>query len=130
MTDIATLKDEADIRTLLDEYCLRLEVDTFEDWMDLFTQDTVYEVHKKILTGKAEVAAVLSLAPHGTHICGALRITQNGDTAETIQNYLFFADEDKFSNRGWYYRTVKRTPDGWKIAHTRVVMKRFAKAEG
>lgn len=119
-------QDEADIRRLFDEYCLRLEVNPFADWLELFTQETVYEVHRKVLTGKDEMAAMLSQAPHGVHIGGATRITLNGDTAETVQNYLFLADEDKFSNKGWYYRTVRRTANGWKIAHTRVEMKRLA----
>lgn len=130
MTDqqaLETLKDEADIRQLFDEYCLRLEVNPFEEWMELFTEDTVYEVHKRVLTGKDEMAAMLSLAPHGVHIGGATRIILNGDTAETIQNYLFLADEEKFSNKGWYYRTVRRTGEGWKIAHTRVEMRKFAR---
>ena len=41
------LVDEMEIRAVLAEYCLRLEVDEFEDWMDLFTEDTVYEVNRR-----------------------------------------------------------------------------------
>ena len=125
MSDVDRVKDQVDILTLHNEYCLRLEIDPFEDWMDLFTEDTVYEVHRRILTGRQEMAAMLSQAPHGVHIGGAARITIEGDTAKTIQNYLFLADEERFSNKGWYYRTLRRTGEGWKIAHTRVVMKKI-----
>ena len=112
--------DEAAIREVLDEYCLRLELNPFDEWLDLFTDDTVYEVFRRTLKGRGEVSAMLSQAPEGVHIGGAARITVSGDRAETVQNYIFIADEDKYSNQGWYYRTLVRTGDGWKISHTRV----------
>ena len=123
------IADQLAIQTVLAEYCLRLEVNTLEEWLDLFTDDTVYEVHRRTLRGREEVSAVLSLAPHGVHIGGAARIEIQGDTAETIQNYSFLADEEKYSNNGWYYRTLVRTPAGWRISHTRVKMQKRVKAD-
>ena len=121
-TDIQYLVDEAAVLRVLSEYCLRLEVNPFEEWMDMFTDDTVYEVHRRTLRGRAEVAAMLSQAPEGTHMGGAVRITFDGDTATTVQNYVFLANDEKFSNRGWYYRTLVRTGRDWKISHTKVVI--------
>jgi SnoaL-like domain len=118
MTDTGT--DETAIRKVLDEYCLRLEVDAFDEWMDLFTQDTLYEVYKLALKGREEVTKVLSQAPHGVHIPGAARIVVNGDTAETIQNYLFVSTGTDEWNAGWYFRDLVRTGQGWKISRTRV----------
>lgn len=123
------LADEMAVRGVLDEYCLRLEVDDFEDWLDLFTDDTVYEVYRKVLNGRDEVRAMLSLAPDGVHIGGAARITLDGDMAETIQNYLFIASDDAAWNMGWYYRTLIRTADGWKISNTRVQMQKIGKGK-
>lgn len=119
------LADEMAVRAVLDEYCLRLEVDDFEDWLDIFTDDTVYEVYRRTLNGRDEVRAMLSLAPDGVHIGGPARVTIDGDTAETIQNYLFIGSEDAAWNMGWYYRTLVRTADGWRIAHTRVQMQKI-----
>ncbi|MBV1687345.1 nuclear transport factor 2 family protein [Novosphingobium sp. G106] len=119
------LADEIAVRTLLDEYCLRLEVNDFEEWLDLFTDDTVYDVYRKVLKGRDEVRDLLSKAPDGLHLPGAARITLDGDRAETIQNYLFIASEDAAWNMGWYYRTLVRTAAGWKIAHTEVKMQRI-----
>jgi hypothetical protein len=118
--DLQHIADQLAIQSVLAEYCLRLEVNPFEEWLDLFTDDTVYEVYKRALRGREEVAAMLSKAPHGVHMGGAVRIEINGDTAETVQNYAFYGDEDKYSNNGWYYRTLVRTLTGWKISHTRV----------
>lgn len=121
-TDPQRIADTLAIRAVLDEYCLRLEIDAFERWLDLFTDDTEYEVFRRVLRGRAEVAAMLSQAPHGVHLGGAARIVLDGDTAEVVQNYAFFADADKeeHSNTGWYYRTLVRTTAGWKISRTRV----------
>ena len=128
MTDaqIVRITDELAIRTVLDEYCLRLEVSAFEDWMDLFTDDTVYEVYKLTLRGRQEVADLLSQAPHGVHLGGAARIVIDGDRAETIQNYAFLSTGTDEWNAGWYHRTLVRQDSGWKIAHTKV---RFARKE-
>ncbi|MCW1428323.1 nuclear transport factor 2 family protein [Novosphingobium sp. JCM 18896] len=119
------LADELAVRRVLDEYCLRLEVNDFEEWLDLFTDDTVYEVYRRELKGRDAVRDMLSKAPHGVHLGGPMRITLDGDRAETIQNYLFIAAEDAAWNMGWYFRTVVRTADGWKIAHTKVQMQKI-----
>jgi hypothetical protein len=123
-SEIRMLADELAIRTLLDEYCLRLEVNDFEEWLDLFTADSVYEVFRRELKGHDEIRAMLSQAPHGVHIGGAARIELDGDTAETVQNYQFIGEDPATSNAGWYFRTVVRTDEGWKISRTRVKMQK------
>jgi ketosteroid isomerase-like protein len=122
------LADEIAVRAVLDEYCLRLEINDFEEWLDLFTDDTVYEVFRRELKGRDAVRDMLSQAPHGVHLPGAARIALDGDRAETVQNYLFVASEDAAWNMGWYYRTLVRTAEGWKIAHTRVKMQKIGAA--
>jgi hypothetical protein len=117
-TALAQLADESAIRAVLDEYCLRLEVNAFEDWLDLFTEDTVYEVYKMVLTGRKEMGDLLSQAPHGVHLPGATRITLDGDRATTVQSYLFISTSTDEWNAGWYLRELVRTPAGWKIART------------
>jgi hypothetical protein len=124
--NVALLADKQAIREVLDEYCLRLEVNPFEDWMELFTEDAVYEVYGKTLTGREQIAAMLSKAPHGVHVGGAARIDLHGDRAETVQNYVFYGENDKYSNKGWYYRTLVRTAAGWRISHTRVEFQKAA----
>lgn len=122
--ELHKITDELAIRRLLDEYCLRLEVNRFGEWLDLFTDDTVYDVFGRSLNGRAELAAMLSQAPHGVHLPGAVRIELDGDRAETVQNYLFIPNSDDRWNAGWYARTLVRTDAGWKIARTRVKIAR------
>jgi hypothetical protein len=118
--DMQKIADELAIRRLLDEYCLRMEINAFEEWLDLFTDDAIYEVHRRVLHGRAEISAMLSQAPHGVHLPGAARIEIDGDTAEVIQSYLFLSNSDDKWNSGWYQRKVVRTPKGWKFRLTRV----------
>jgi ketosteroid isomerase-like protein len=118
------IADELAIHRLFAEYCLRFELETIDDWLDLFTPDAVFDVHRRSLNGRQEIKDMLSQAPHGIHIAGACRIKIEGDKAETVQNYSFLGKEEKFSNKGWYHRDLVRTADGWKIAHMNVVMLR------
>ncbi len=114
------IMDELAVRRVLDEYCLRLELGSFEEWLDLFSDDTIYEVYGLTLRGRKEMSDLLSQAPHGVHIGGAARITIEGDWAKTIQNYLFIGTSADEWNAGWYQRTLVRDKDSWKIAHTKV----------
>lgn len=127
-TAAQVIADKLAIREVLDEYCLRLEVNDFEQWLDLFTDDAVYEVYGRTLAGRQQIHDMLSKAPHGVHLGGPLRIDLDGDRAQTIQSYAFFGDEDRHSNKGWYYRTLMRTAAGWRISHTRVEFQRTARA--
>ena len=125
LDQVQKIADELAIRAVLAEYCLRLEINDFEDWLDLYTDDTVYEVFRRSLRGKDEIRAMLSQAPHGLHLPGATRVELNGDTAETVQNYLFIGSDDAAWNMGWYYRTLVRVGDTWKIAHTKVKLQKI-----
>ncbi len=122
--NLQIILDKYAVQEVLNEYCLRLEVNTFDEWLDLFTDDTVYEVFRQALQGKDEVSAMLSQAPHGIHIGGAARIEIEGDVATTVQNYSFIGKNPKYSNDGWYFRTLVRTDHGWKISHTKVKLQK------
>jgi hypothetical protein len=124
--DLRNIADELAVHRVLAEYCLRLEVSPFEEWLDLFTEDTVYEVFKRTLRGREQVASMLSKAPHGVHLGGPARIEINGEQANTIQNYLFIDSATGKWNMGWYHRTLVRTDKGWKISHTNVKMQKIA----
>ena len=122
--DMKHIADEYAINRVLAEYCLRLEISSFDDWLDLFTEDAVYDVFRQRLKGRAEISAMLSQAPHGVHLPGATRIILNGDSAEVIQSYMFLPTSNDEWNSGWYQRTLVRTSHGWKIAHTKVKIAR------
>jgi len=118
--DTQRIADELAIRRVLEEYCLRLELNAFEDWLDLYTEDTVYEVFRRKLCGREEVSTMLSQAPHGLHLGGPMRIVLDGDAADTVQSYIFIPTDTDQWNMGWYQRKLVRQGGEWKIAHTRI----------
>jgi hypothetical protein len=118
---LKNVEDKLAIQSVIAEYCLRLEVSDFEEWLDLFTEDCTYEIFRKTLRGRAEVAAMLSQAPGGVHLGGPLRIELDGDKAKTVQNYLFIDANKSDWNMGWYHRDLVKTEVGWKIQ--RMVLK-------
>lgn len=128
MNPATHVEDTLAIRELLDEYCLRLEIDDFDAWLDLFTPDAEYEVFRRTLRGHAEIAEMLRHAPHGVHVGGAARIRIDGDSADVVQNYMFKGEDDSTSNDGWYFRTLTRTHDGWKISFMRVKVQKRVQA--
>ena len=118
-------EDELAIRRVLDDYCLLLELNTFEEWLDLFTDDCTYEIFRRTLRGKEEVAAMLSQAPDGVHLGGPVRIDLEAGRAETAQNYLFIDGKTREWNMGWYHRTLVRTEQGWRIHHMKLKMHKW-----
>lgn len=125
-SELRRISDELAIHKVLAEYCLRLEVEGFGHWLELFTKDTVYVVYGKTLEGRDAMAEMLSKAPHGLHMGGPSRIEVNGDEAATIQSYLFLPEEGAKWNMGWYYRTLVRSGESWLISRTEVKMKKLA----
>jgi hypothetical protein len=119
---MARIEDELAVRSVLSEYCLRLEINEFAEWLDLFTDDCTYEIFRRTLHGRNEVADMLSQAPSGVHLGGPARVELDGDMATTVQNYLFVDGKTRESNMGWYYRTLVRTEGGWKIKHMSLKM--------
>ena len=124
MERLGTIEDKFAVQEALDEYCLRIELNTFEEWLDLFADDAEMTLFRRTLKGRIEIAEMLSLAPHGVHLGGVSRISVTGDVAETVQNYIFVGDDESTSNNGWYFRTLVRTPEGWKISRMRVKLQK------
>lgn len=109
------------VQQVMAEYCLRLELSPFEEWLDLFTDDCVFEVFGRTLHGREQVAAMLSQAPHGIHMAGTPHVEVDGDTASSVQNYIFVDGSTRELNMGWYHDRLTKGPEGrWRIAHHRI----------
>jgi hypothetical protein len=117
---IVRVIDEAAVRAVLAEYCLRLEVNPFEEWLDLFTEDCEYEIFRRTLRGRQEISEMLSQAPAGIHLGGPARVEIDGDVAHTVQNFIFVNADTKERNGGWYFNTLVRTDQGWRIRHLKL----------
>lgn len=113
-------RDDAEIRNLLARYCVLLDLDDVDAWVELFTSDATYEVYGRTFEGHDGLRKMLSGAPGGLHLGGPPAITPVDDDRVTTQQNLLFVDRDTGEQRGALYDdVVVRTPDGWRIASRR-----------
>jgi len=120
--------DHAEIRNLLSRYCLLLDHDDVDGWVALFTSDATFDVYGRTFAGPDGLRRMLSGAPGGLHLGGALVIDLvDADHARTQQNLLFIDRTNGESRSAVYCDELVRTDAGWRIAARRC---RFIVADG
>jgi uncharacterized protein (TIGR02246 family) len=128
MSDMPTVADDhAEIRNLLARYCMLLDLDDMDAWLELFTPDGLYEVYGRRAEGRDAIRALLTGAPGGLHLGGPPVIELAGDRAETLRNLLFVDAATGEQRNAVYDDELVRTGDGWRIARCRC---RFITADG
>jgi hypothetical protein len=121
-------EDFVAISQLYARYCLTLDQDDVEGWVSLFTSDASFEVYGRSWDGHEGLRKMGKGAPGGLHLGGPPVIEMEGaDRARITRNLLFVERVEGISRNAIYTDEVRRTPDGWKIAHCRC---RFIVAEG
>jgi len=126
--------DEREIRNLLARMGHLADYGDLDVYLTLFTDDAVWERegdrrqgHADILTGARERRASGLQGPgtHSRHMNTTLWVDVDGsDEAEAHSYFLFVQRTDStptVSMVGHYHDTLRRTPDGWKLAHRRII---------
>jgi len=90
--------------------------------MDLFTDDTVYEVFKRELRGREQVSAMLSQARKAFTWAG-VRVELQAIVRRRFRTTCSRLTATS-GNMGWYHRTLVRAGGTWKISHTKVTIGR------
>lgn len=120
--------DDVEIRNLLAKYCLHLDHDEIEDWIQLFTPDGTYQVYGRTFVGHEGLRKMMSGAPGGLHLGGPPVVDMvDDDHARTRQNLIFVPRDSADFRRSVYDDELVRTPEGWRIASRRC---RFIVADG
>jgi 3-phenylpropionate/cinnamic acid dioxygenase small subunit len=115
-----TADDHVAITNLLARYCLALDLDDVDTWIDLFTPDASYEVYGRSWDGHEGLRKMMRAAPGGLHLGGPPVIDTVGpDEARTTQNLLFVEAKTGVMRRSVYTDELRRTEDGWRIAKRR-----------
>jgi 3-phenylpropionate/cinnamic acid dioxygenase small subunit len=115
-----TPEDHVAITDLLARYCLALDLDDIEAWVELFTPDASYEVFGRSWDGHEGLRDMLRGAPRGLHLGGSPVIDVTGpDQARTTQNLLFVEVKAAILRRSVYTDELRRTSEGWRIARRR-----------
>ena len=121
-------EDDVEIRNLLARYCILLDQDAVEQWIQLFTPDATYDVYGHTFAGHDGLRTMMSGAPGGLHLGGSPVIEAvDDDHAHTQQNLLFVHRSTDEIRRSLYDDELVRTTDGWRIASRRC---RFIVANG
>jgi 3-phenylpropionate/cinnamic acid dioxygenase small subunit len=123
-----TADDHVAITNLLARYCLTLDLDDVDAWVDLFTPDASYEVFGRSWEGHAGLRDMMRAAPRGLHLGGPPVIEMVApNEARTTQNLLFVEAKAGTMRRSVYTDQLRRTEGGWRIAKRRC---RFIVADG
>jgi len=119
VTGPSPAEDHAEIRNLLARYCLLLDLDDMDAWLELFTQDGTYEVYGRTAVGRDGIRALLTGAPGGLHLGGPAVIDVDGDRATSMRNLLFVDRATGEARHAVYDEDLVRTGDGWRIGRCR-----------
>ncbi len=115
-----TPEDHVAITDLLARYCLNLDLDDVDAWVELFMPDATYEVYGRSWDGHEGLRKMMRAAPGGLHLGGPPVIDMVGaDQALTMQNLLFVEAKTGTMRRSVYNDELKRTEDGWRIVKRR-----------
>lgn len=125
--DVSRLEDRNELIDLWGRYCLCLDLGDLDGYIDLFTEDTVYEVYGREFVGHAGLRKMMGSAPHGLHLGGPPVISILDDTTAKTKHNLYFVPVEGEPRRAVYSGEMRKTEAGWRIAHWRC---QFITADG
>lgn len=121
-------EDHTAITQLLARYCLALDHDDVDAWVDLFTPDGSFEVYGRTWDGTEGLRKMMTGAPGGLHLGGPPVIEiLDSDRARSRQNLLFVERTTGVMRKSLYTDELRRTEEGWRIVRRRC---RFIVADG
>ncbi len=142
--DLRRLSDELEIRNLVARLAHMADTgDLRSDYLPLFTEDAVWEfpggpdpgAEPAKVSGSLEILAdrlkrrqsgFQGPGSHTAHVNMTLAVRADGsDTAEAESHWLFVKATDtaepRIAGMGRYHDTFRRTNDGWKLSHRRIL---------
>lgn len=127
---LAWLVDREAIRDLIGNFAISIDDKDKAGYAANFVEDAVLELPFGTIIGKAAIAEMPGPPQEwGTqHLIGEVIIDLHGDEATTraymMATHVFDADDRsrKAHSGGWYQHRAVRTPDGWRLAHVRLVV--------
>ncbi|NDZ78928.1 nuclear transport factor 2 family protein [Streptomyces sp. SID10853] len=124
---LALLEDEREIARLIASYGPLVDSADAEAVAALWEPDGVYDVDELLMTGRAEIAAMVGSDRHGqwvsggcAHVVGPPRVTVTGDEAVAVCHSLMVVhDASGFTVRratANHWR-LRRSQDGWQVTY-------------
>jgi uncharacterized protein (TIGR02246 family) len=109
------MTDHDAIRDLLATYAMTLDVDDIDGCLALFTDDAEFVVFGKTLSGHDRIRKMLTRAPRGMHLGGALLVDVDGQQA-TVRSQVLFVDSSTHELRpALYDDALIKTNGHWRF---------------
>jgi hypothetical protein len=141
---VRRLEDHEAIRDTWCDYIVNLDSGNWPAFGEVFTQDATVEIigisdeRDGTFEGRAAIvdwySSLLGVTPrpgsewvNGAHHGNSMKITLDGDEATTFAYYFVPGVDQSF---GTYQHRMRRTADGWRIAHLRVVIRYHVNLQG
>lgn len=124
--------DDIAVRNLLARVARLADVGTVDQFLELFTQDAVFEIPgRPPSNGRTELrerteaqrqAGVVGPSSPWMHLLGTSDVQVEADGAEAFTPWIVCAatSQPAISLAGRYHDTLVRTSDGWRIRHRRL----------
>lgn len=119
------LEDEREIGRLIAAYGPLVDDGAADEVAALWTEDGVYDVDSRLLSGRDELAGMVRSATHQgfiaggcAHFLGPAHITVDGDTATAACHSLLVLREDGgfvVERATAHHWSLIRTAEGWKV---------------
>ncbi len=127
------LADELAIRNLVARLAQLADMGDLDEYVSLFTEDASWEMpgsprrgHADIMAGAKERRSSQTTGPGSNtrHVISTLAVQVDGtDRASSDSYWLFYGNTTTapaVSLMGHYHDTLRRTPEGWKLARREI----------
>jgi len=124
-TRLQLLEDEREIRQLITSYGPLVDDGAAEEVASLWTEDGVYDVDSGLLSGRAELEAMVRSSMHQgfiangcAHFLGPAHVTVDADTATAVCHSLMVIrkDDEFVVNRATaHHWSLVRRSEGWRV---------------
>lgn len=128
-------EDERQIRNLIARLAHLADYGDLDEYMSLFTKDAVWDFVDTSNRGAAAIRedrvrrreqGGQGPGTHTRHLNTTLWIEVDGSDEATAHSYFLYVQSadtaPSLGLTGRYHDTFRRTPDGWRLAHRRIVL--------
>lgn len=134
-TEHQQVVDELAIRNLLNRVAILGDGDEFDAYTACFTEDATWESSTEVIQGHEAIRASAvqrftarqqTLGPDTCHLVTNQIVDIDGPDTASSQSYMVFLADTRSQPVpravARYHDTIRRTPDGWKMARRRITL--------
>ena len=132
MAITGTLEDREEVRVLHARYCLTIDTARYDEWIDCFTEDGVFESPRfgkhSGRDGLKRFTAMYKESLGGArvlHVVANPAFELNGDSGTGTSYLLYYHCKDgkvQQSTVGYYTDKLRKIPAGWRFASRQVTI--------